>query len=92
MGFSNYIDGNDIRENCTRGCIQGAFLIRKTWNISEDDEKSGKIPKLYLKQITLLDILKREWEDKMLGKIYHRVQVDLTYNSNHIEGSRLTHE
>ena len=26
------------------------------------------------------------------GGIYHKTQIDLTYNSNHIEGSRLTHE
>ena len=26
------------------------------------------------------------------GRIYHKVQVELTYNSNHMEGSRLTHE
>lgn len=29
---------------------------------------------------------------KLKGSIYHRTQVDMTYNSNHIEGSRLTHE
>lgn len=28
----------------------------------------------------------------MKGSIYHRTQIDLTYNSNHIEGSRLTHD
>lgn len=26
----------------------------------------------------------------MKGSIYHKTQIDLTYNSNHIEGSRLT--
>lgn len=25
------------------------------------------------------------------GGIYHKSQIELTYNSNHIEGSRLTH-
>ncbi len=29
---------------------------------------------------------------KLKGGIYHRTQIDLTYNSNHIEGSRLSHE
>lgn len=29
---------------------------------------------------------------QLRGGIYHRTQIDLTYNSNHIEGSRLTHE
>ena len=31
-------------------------------------------------------------EAKLKGGLYHRVQIDLTYNSNHIEGSRLTHD
>ena len=31
-------------------------------------------------------------EARLKGGIYHRVQIDLTYNSNHIEGSRLTHD
>lgn len=29
---------------------------------------------------------------KLKGGIYHRTQIDLTYNSNRIEGSKLTHE
>ena len=29
---------------------------------------------------------------KLHGGIYHKIQIDLTYNSNHIEGSRLTHD
>ena len=28
----------------------------------------------------------------MKGGIYHKIQIDLTYNSNHIEGSKLTHD
>ena len=41
---------------------------------------------------TLLDILQDEKAAKYSGGIYHKTQIDLTYNSNHIEGSRLTHE
>ena len=40
----------------------------------------------------LLVALRQEKEAKLKGGIYHRTQIDLTYNSNHIEGSRLTHE
>ena len=29
---------------------------------------------------------------QLKGGIYHYTQIDLTYNSNHIEGSRLTHD
>ena len=41
---------------------------------------------------TLLDVLREQKAMKMKGGIYHKTQIDLTYNSNHIEGSRLTHE
>lgn len=41
---------------------------------------------------TLLDILREEKTDKYQGGIYHKTQIDLTYNSNHMEGSRLTHD
>lgn len=44
----------------------------------------------------LLRVLREQSESKrqeeQKGGIYHRVQIDLTYNSNHIEGSRLTHD
>ena len=41
---------------------------------------------------SLLDVLREQKAIKMKGGIYHKTQIDLTYNSNHIEGSRLTHE
>ena len=41
---------------------------------------------------TLLDILREEKTDKYQGGIYHKTQIDLTDTSNHMEGSRLTHD
>lgn len=40
----------------------------------------------------LLAALKEQKEMGMKGGVYHKTQIDLTYNSNHIEGSKLTHE
>lgn len=40
----------------------------------------------------LLVTLREEKEAGRKGGIYHKTQVELTYNSNHIEGSRLTHD
>lgn len=40
----------------------------------------------------LLSTLREQKEMRLKGGIYHRVQVDMTYNSNHIEGSTLTHD
>ena len=71
------------------GKIDGAFLTGKTWNIPSDTmlPKKGNA-----KLSPLLTRLREEKDSKLKGGIYHRTQIDLTYNSNHIEGSRLTKE
>ncbi len=75
------------RNYCTSGKINGAFITGKTWNIPADAPlpKKGKT-----KASELLTRLREEKDIRMKGGIYHRIQIDLTYNSNHIEGSRLT--
>ena len=40
----------------------------------------------------LLSALREQKQMKLKGGIYHHIQIELTYNSNHIEGSRLTHD
>lgn len=40
----------------------------------------------------LIQRLKDEKEDSIKGGIYNKLQVDFAYNSNHIEGSKLTHD
>ena len=78
-----------VRNWCAAGKIEGAFLTGKTWNIPvyAPLPKKGKV-----KETPLLKRLREEKEGKVSGGIYHRTQIDLTYNSNHIEGSKLTHE
>ena len=80
-----------VRNYCAEGRVAGAILEGKTWKIPENVEKPVR-KKREDASNTLLDILKEENKAKLRGGIYHRVQVDLTYNSNHIEGSRLTHD
>lgn len=41
---------------------------------------------------TVIETLRQQKAARLKGNLYHRVQIDLTYNSNHIEGSRLTHD
>ncbi len=41
---------------------------------------------------SLIEFLREEKKGGVRGGIYHKVQIELTYNSNHMEGSRLTHE
>lgn len=81
-----------VRNYCAAGRVPGAFLTGKTWNIPENAEKPERSNKSKPASRTLLDVLKEEKRDRIHGGIYHKVQVELTYNSNHIEGSRLTHD
>ena len=80
-----------VRNYCAQGRVNGAFLTGKTWNIPENAEKPERTNKRKEEPITLLDILKEQKASKYSGGIYHKTQIDLTYNSNHMEGSRLTH-
>ncbi len=81
-----------VRKYCADGKIAGAFLTGKTWNIPEEAQKPARKPRKSSKPKTLLAILREQKYSRLSGGIYHRVQIDLTYNSNHIEGSRLTHD
>ncbi len=81
-----------VRKYCADGKIPGAFLTGKTWSIPEDAERPKRAERRPREPKTLLDILKDQKDSHTSGGIYHRVQIDLTYNSNHMEGSRLSHD
>lgn len=85
------ISERSVRNYCAHGRVPGAFLTGKTWNIPENAEKPERSNKKKEKPIILLDILQEQKVSKYSGGIYHKTQIDLTYNSNHIEGSHLTH-
>ena len=86
------VSERSVRNYCAQGRVNGAFLTGKTWNIPENAEKPERTNKRKDKPTTLLDILKEQKASKCSGGIYHKTQIELTYNSNHIEGSRLTHD
>ena len=86
------VSERSVRGYCAGGKIGGAFLTGKTWNIPETAKKPDRINKKTDAPKTLLTLLKAEKAAKLHGGIYHKIQIDLTYNSNHIEGSRLTHD
>ena len=94
ISVSHFAQQHDLSERtvrnwCASGKIEGAVLVGKTWSIPADAPlpRKGK-----LRVTPLLKRLREEKEGKVSGGIYHRTQIDFTYNSNHIEGSRLTHE
>ena len=85
-----------VRKYCAscQGKIKGAFMQGKTWNIPEEAVRPERKLKRVAQASQLLTVLKEEKQSKHQGGIYHKVQghVDLTFNSNHMEGSKLTHD
>ena len=81
-----------VRQYCADGRVPGAFITGKTWNIPDSAEKPGRKPRQLTIPEDLLGRLEFEKENGVTGGIYHKVQIELTYNSNHMEGSRLSHE
>ncbi len=83
------ISERTVRNHCNQGKLEGAFLTGKTWNIPKDAvvTKNRKT-----KESALLKTLREQKSLHLKGSIYHKTQIDLTYNSNHMEGSKLTHE
>ncbi len=86
------ISERSVRNYCAQGKIEGAFLTGKTWNIPDDAVKPERANKKIAVPATLPEILRAEKKVKLSGGIYHKIQIELTYNSNHLEGNRLTHD
>lgn len=76
-----------IRQYCQKGLIENATKIGKTWYIDADSIKP-QITKI--KKIDILNELLIQKKNKKKGSIYHYSQIVFAYNSNKIEGSRLT--
>ena len=88
----NGVSERTVRNWCASGKMEGAFLTGKTWNVPADASSPGRKNSMVQKESPLLSRLREEKSSRLKGGIYHRTQIDLTYNSNHIEGSRLSHE
>ncbi len=86
------VSERSARNYCAQGRVEGALLEGKTWKIPSTAKKPDRKPRHSTANETLLTFLKREKDAGLKGGIYHKIQIDLTYNSNHIEGSKLTHE
>lgn len=88
----NGVSERTARNWCAVGKIDGAFLTGKTWNVPSDATVPNRINARQAVVSPLLARLLDEKSSGIKGGIYHRTQIDLTYNSNHIEGSRLSHD
>ena len=86
------VSERSVRNYCASGRVVGAYLKGKTWMIPEGAPKPKRQIRHTNKMPSLLDVLLREKEHSIKGGIYHKLQIEMTYNSNHMEGSKLTHD
>ena len=86
------VSERSVRDYCSKGRVIGAYLEGKTWMIPEDASKPERQTRHSGKKHNLLETLKLEKESQIKGGIYHKLQIEMTYNSNHMEGSKLTHD
>ena len=86
------VSQRNIQIHCMKGNIPGVTLIGKAWQIPADAAYPRRKPRARGVPGSILGVLKSEKRSRISGGLYHRLQIDFAYNSNHIEGSRLTHE
>lgn len=86
------ISQRSVRDYCQKGRVEDAFLIGKTWSIPDDAIKPCRKTVASHAPRTLKTVLRNEKTNAVTGGIYHKIQIELTYHSNHIEGSKLTHD
>lgn len=81
-----------VQIHCEKGNILGVTLLGKQWQIPAEAERPLRKPRAKGLPGSVLAILKSEKRSRISGGLYHRLQIDFTYSSNHLEGSRLTSE
>ena len=86
------ISERSVRNYCALGRVAGAVLDGKTWKIPRDAQKPERQMRHSVRKESVLEVLRREKDAGLKGGLYNKIQIDLTFNSNHIEGSRLSHE
>ena len=84
------VSERSVRNYCTQGRVQGAFLKGKTWNIPADADKPVRLNTSKADTVTLLGILRDEKKSRRSGGIYHKTQIEMTYSSYYMERSYLT--
>lgn len=87
------VSPRSVRNYAAQGRIPGAVLDGKTWKIPEGATKPMRKNGIRRDVVSpVFERLRQEKRGGIKGGLYHRVQVQLTYSSNRIEGSRLSLE
>ncbi len=72
--------------------IESIKRLSKTFEITIDELLKDDDGKVDLSEIDIWKVLKEQKKMKLKGNLYHNTQVIFSYNTNHIEGSKLTED
>lgn len=71
--------------------IESLKKLSETFNITVDELIKDE-EKFDVSKINVLEVLREQKEMGLKGNLYHNTQIMFSYNTNHIEGSKLTEE
>ena len=72
--------------------IESIKRLAETFGITIDELLKNEDEKFDISKIDILECLKEQKEMGLKGNLYHNTQVIFAYNTNHIEGSKLTED
>lgn len=72
--------------------IESLKRLAELFEISVDELLNEEEKKFDISKINVLDILREQKNMKLKGNLYHNTQITFAYNTNHIEGSKLTED
>lgn len=84
--------GHRVRNSCKKLPIASTFLFDNTWSIPDNTVSPSIKDTCKVAPQTLKVVLRKEQAHAVKDGIYHKIQIEFTYNSNHIEESRITHD
>ena len=72
--------------------IESLKKLANTFEITVDELINKESNKFDISKINLLEVLKEQKEMRLKGNLYHNTQIMFAYNTNHIEGNKLTED
>lgn len=72
--------------------IESLKKLAETFHITVDELLKDDVEKFDINKLNVLDILREQKEMQLKGNLYHNTQIIFAYNTNHIEGSKLTED
>jgi Fic family protein len=72
--------------------IESLKRLAETFEITVDELINEENETFDVSKINVLEVLKEQKDMKLKGNLYHNTQVIFAYNTNHIEGSKLTED